>query len=256
MTDSPLPNDAAARSPTGEILDARPPETTTNPVDTTTTTPTNTTSTPPTTQSAPIEPALGETLLTDKKADTKPAPAPAPTAPESYTAFKVPEGHTLDAKMLETVTPIFKELGLSQDAAQKLIDLQVAREIESAKAPKATYDALRSDWRTKTTTHPDIANFVDKASGKTGIDGVKVNIGRALNALGDTELANGFKEAMDLTGAGDNPAFVRTFNKLASFVVEGSAVRGSNPSAHGQRAPGARPPSAAQALYPNLPSAS
>ena len=251
MTDSPLPNDAAARSPTGEILDARPTEPTTNPVDTTTTTPTSTTSTPPTTQSATTEPAPGETLLTDKKADAKSA-----AAPETYATFKAPEGHTLDAKMLETVTPIFKELGLSQDAAQKLIDLQVAREIESAKAPKATYDALRSDWRTKTTTHPDIANFVDKASGKTGIDGVKVNIGRALNALGDTELANGFKEAMDLTGAGDNPAFVRTFNKLASFVVEGSAVRGNGPSTAGQRAPGARPPSAAQALYPNLPSAS
>jgi hypothetical protein len=157
--------------------------------------------------------------------------------------------------MLESATPIFKELGLSQDQAQRLIDLQVARELESAKAPKATYDALRSDWRTATTTHPDISGFVDRASGKTGIDGVKANIGRALTALGDPALATGFREAMDLTGAGDNPFFVRAFNKLSAFVVEGSAVRGNGPSSHSQRAPGARPPSAAQALYPGLPSA-
>jgi hypothetical protein len=248
MSETPLPNNEAARSPTGEILDVRPPATETKPTDTTTTIPTETTKeTPPSTDTT--APKEGETLLTDKKPE-----AVATKAPETY-SFKAPEGHTLDAKLLETVTPIFKELGLSQEAAQRLIDLQIAREIESAKAPKATYDTLRSDWRKETTTHKDISDFVDKASGKTGMDGVKANVGRALAALGDTELATGFKAAMDLTGAGDNPFFVRTFNKLASFVVEGTAVRGNGPSLGGQRAPGARPPSTAAALYPNLPSA-
>ena len=246
MSETPLPNNEAARSPTGEILDARPPVTETKPADTTTTTPTSEAIPPSSTETTPAE---GETLLSDKKPET------ASTAPETYAAFKAPEGVTLDPKLLETVTPIFKELGLSQEAAQKLIDLQVARELESAKAPKATYDTLRSDWRKETTSHKDISDFVDKASGKTGIEGVKVNIGRALAALGDTELASGFKSAMDLTGAGDNPHFVRVFNKLASLVVEGTAVRGNGPSAVGQRAPGSRPPSPAQAIYPNLPSA-
>lgn len=258
MSEPTLPNDAAARSPTGEILDARPPTPEmVNPSATTTTTPS---ATPPTgtpeasTTSTTTEtkpPPEGSTLLTDKKDEAKPEAK----APDTYATFKAPEGHTLDAKMLETVTPVFKELGLSQDQAQKLIDLQVARELESARAPKATYDALRSDWRTATTTHPDISGFVDRASGKTGIDGVKANIGRALTALGDPALATGFREAMDLTGAGDNPFFVRAFNKLSAFVVEGSAVRGSGPSPAGQRAPGTKPPTAAQALYPGLPSA-
>ena len=58
-----------------------------------------------------------------------------------------------------------------------------------------------------------------------------------------------------LTGAGDHPAFVKAFNKLAAFVTEGSHVSGKGPSDLGQQKPGApTKPSAAQALYPNLPS--
>ena len=245
MSEMPLGNDAAARSPTGEILDARPAVTTTP------TTPTETPKETPPSTVTPTDPKLpaGETLLTDKKDDVKSTP----TAPESYTAFTVPAGHTLDAKMLETVTPIFKELGLTQDQAQKLVDLQVAREVESAKVPKATYDALRQEWRTAVTSDADIAGY--SIEGKSGIDAVKIDIGRALATL-DSKLAADFRSAMDLTGAGDNPAFVKAFWKLSQSVVEGRPVVGRAPSPAGQRAPGSRPGSTAQALYPNLPSAS
>ena len=82
-TPTPLANDQASRTETGEIIDRS--------------------ATPPTN-----EPAA--------------EPKPGSAAPESYTDFSVPEGHTLDAAAIESATPLFRELGLSQDQAQKLVD--------------------------------------------------------------------------------------------------------------------------------------
>ena len=242
MSEAPLMNDEAARSTTGEILDQATVTETKPATSTTTETPATTPSTTTTeTKPAETKPAEG-----DKKPD-------APAVPEKY-EFKAPENYTLDPKLLETVTPLFKELGLTNEQAQKLVDIQIAREIAAARAPQDTYEATRTKWQAETTSHPDIKNLVDKDSGKTGIDAVKIVMGRALNAIGDPTLATEFKAAMDLTGAGDNPAFVRTFLKLADFVTEGKHVAGKGPSIAGQREPGKTAlPTAAQAIYPNLP---
>ena len=244
MSEAPLMNDEAARSTTGEILDQATVTETKPATSTTTETPATTPSTTTTeTKSAETKPTEGE-----KKPD-------APAVPEKY-EFKAPENYTLDPKLLETVTPLFKELGLTNEQAQKLVDIQIAREIAATRAPQDTYEATRTKWQAETTSHPDIKNLVDKDSGKTGIDAVKIVMGRALNAIGDPALATEFKAAMDLTGAGDNPAFVRTFLKLADFVTEGKHVAGKGPSIAGQREPGKTAlPTAAQALYPGLPSA-
>src|SRR5260221_14245942 len=81
---------------------------------------------------------------------------------------------------------------------------------------------------------------------------VKAVIGRAVDAL-PAEVAKDFREAMILTGAGDNPAFVKAFYNLASMLGEGTLVKGGGPSPEGQSAPNA-PKSAASVMFPNLPS--
>lgn len=237
-TPTPLPNDQAARSPTGEILEpsqiAAPPPAPKAPDGTPAPT-----STPPTGQEPPKAP------------DAQKPPAPAAGAPEAYTDFTAPEGYTLDKAAIDAATPIFKELGLSQDQAQKLVAFHASQMIEAAKAPQATYEATRTEWQTAVKSDPELTAAV--SGGKTGLEAVKLDISRALNGLGDAKLASEFKAAMDLTGAGDHPAFVKTLWKLASFVTEGTNVPGGGPSPHGQRAPGsAERPSAAAALYPNL----
>ena len=82
-------------------------------------------------QAAPDAPT---SLLGAAKVEPKPGDPPAPVvtagAPEKYADFKLPEGVTLDAALLEKASPVFKELGLTQDAAQKLVTLQA----ESSKA--------------------------------------------------------------------------------------------------------------------------
>jgi antitoxin component of RelBE/YafQ-DinJ toxin-antitoxin module len=232
MSEAPLPNDAAARSPTGEILDVRPEPTPT---------PKPETPTPPSDQVTPPTP----------KPDGGEPPKPEgdkPVVPEKY-EFKAPENYTIDAKLLETATPIFKELGLTNDQAQKLVDIQVARELALAKGPADAYAATRADWQSKVKADPELQAAV--SGDKTGIDAVKLDIGRAISTL-PADLQASFREAMDVTGAGDHPAFVKAMYKFAQAIGEGRPVKGAGPSPAGQVAPGTRPPSAAQAMYPNL----
>lgn len=241
-----MANDAAARSPTGEILDVSSTTATTTPNTESQSQATGSTTPTTSTQTEAAANTEGE-----KKPD-----AAAQGAPEAYTDFTLPDGLILSKETLEAATPIFRELGLSQEAAQKLVSFHADQlKAATASAAEASYTEMRKDWAAKTLSHPDIRDAVDTDSGKRGIDAVKINIGRALGALGDATLADEFKAAMDLTGAGDHPAFVRAINKFAGLIAEGRPVSGSGPSPHGQAAPGSRPPSAAQALYPNLPSA-
>lgn len=230
---TPLPNDAAARSPTGEILE-----------------PSQIPPTPPK-PSTTEAPAATSTSTEAKSADGKNPPAPATGAPETYKDFTAPEGYTLDKAAVDAFTPIAKELGLSQEAAQKLVAFHANQMVAAAKAPAAAYEATRTDWQAKVRADPDLAKAVN--GDKVGLDAVKLDIGRALTAIGDPVLASEFKAAMDLTGAGDHPAFVKTLWKLAQFATEGKHVTGTNPSPHGQQAPGtSAKPTPAAAMYPNL----
>ena len=247
MTDQVLMNDEAARSPTGEILNQAP---TLTPA-ATSTDPTPTSSSPPAatpSADAPKPPP------NPTPADPAAPPATPPAAvPDTYAAFKAPDNYTLDPAAVAEATPIFKELGLTQDQAQKLVDAQIKREIALARAPQDAVETMRKDWRGKTEADADLKATVDKNSGKTGMDAVKINIARTLSVL-PVDLQVEFKDAMNLTGAGDHPAFVKAFNKLAAFVTEGAPVTGKNPSPEGQVKPGTQArPDVASAMYPNLP---
>lgn len=216
-----MPNDALARSPTGEILEPSQIQT------------------PPPVQPQPTPPPASTSTPTT------------PAAPEAYTDFKAPDNYTIDKATIDAATPIFKELGLSQDQAQRLVDFHTQQMIAAAKAPETEYAATRIEWVAKAKSDPDIAKAVN--GDKTGLEAVRLDMGRALNAIGDPALTAEFKAAMDLTGAGDHPAFIKTFWKMAQFITEGKHVGGDNPSIHGQTPPGQpNKPSAAQALYPNL----
>lgn len=266
MSETPLLNNEAARSSTGEILDqsttaqleARQAELATQRSNETTpsTTPSSE-STPKSEQTATPDPTAtsttddGKTLLTKKEEDGKPS-APT-TAPDKYEPFTAPEGYTIAPEVIEAVSPILKELGLDQAGAQKLVDFHVAQMITAAKAPATTYEQTRSAWQAEVLGDTEIKSYAK--DGKSGIEAVKIDLGKAISVMGP-ELGGKFKAAMDLTGAGDNPAFVKGFWKLAQHVIEGKPVSGKSPSPLGMVDPNrATKPTAAQSLYPNNPSA-
>jgi len=207
MTETPLANSPEARTETGEIID----------------------------RSKPVEPAGNP---------AEPVKPESVGAPEAYADFSIPEGHTLDTATIESATPIFRELGLSQDQAQKLVDFYSAKIGEINSQNEGFMEQMRTEWRNQLSADKEIG-------GK--LDAVKVDIGRALDRI-PAEVRTAYKEAMDLTGAGDNPAIIKAMYSLAQLVNEGTPVRGDNPSPHGQSRTGVETrPSAASAMYPNLP---
>jgi hypothetical protein len=200
----PMPNSPEARTETGEIKDV---------------------GTPPVEAAPPSE----------SKPET-------PAVPEAYD-FVAPEGVTLDPKLIEAATPVFKELGLSQEAAQKLVDFHAKHSAETETRLLKTVDDMRAKWQSEVRADKELAN----------LDAVKAELGRAKDKL-PADVRTAFDEAMNLTGMGDHPAIVKGLFKLAQLVNEGRPVIGSGPSPEGQTKSGqtARPTLAA-AMYPNLP---
>lgn len=199
----------------------------------------------------------GQTLLTEQpKTETKTEPAKdAPKdalkegAPETYADYKVPEGYEIAGELKTEIDSMFKGLGLNQDQAQSLVDWYVKQTQEAFQAPFNAYKEMTDTWRQEAMDHPDL-------KGKLGPgQEINVRIGKFLSSLPDQKLASDFRALMDLTGAGNHPAFIRVINYAAQMLGEGSHVAGNGPGEGGQSAPGATTrPSAAQAMYPNLPS--
>jgi hypothetical protein len=187
----------------------------------------------------------------DGTGDTPPKAPDKPTAPDTYTPWTVPEGYELDAKLVEQATPVFKELGLSQEQSQKLVDLYAKATTEANKAVMDSLAETRKEWREGMLKDPALGKLVGK-DGNFGPDSPLVQtVNRALTGLQNPKLVSDFKAAMDLTGAGDNPAFVRVLHALASKVTEGTSYAQGQPTKTGTSRP-----SAGAALYPNLPTQS
>lgn len=168
-------------------------------------------------------------------------------APEKYEDFKLPDGLTLEPTALAEAHAVFKGLNLDQASAQSLVDFH-------AKSLKA---ALDTPFNAVAETKKDWEATVTAEFGKDIAPGGKVNvaISRMIDSM-PAKLATDFREAMDHTLAGSNPAFVRAFSWLAANFGEGTSVKGNGPSPLGQKSPDAKPLTVAQAMYPHLPSAS
>lgn len=172
-------------------------------------------------------------------------PAEPVGAPATYTPFTFPEGFGPAESTLADATSIFRELGLNQAQAQRLVDYHAKQIADATRAASQTVETMRSEWRNQLQADPVVGPKLEQ---------IKTNIGRAFASVNDPELTAEFQKAMDLTGAGDHPAFVKMFNKFAERLSEGSHISGGNPSPHGQNIPGANTkPTPAAAMYPNLP---
>jgi Spy/CpxP family protein refolding chaperone len=219
--------EGVARTPTGEIASQ-----------TQTTVPSATT--PQTSTTATETPSLanqsGESLANQKT-------APEGGAPEAYNNWTVPEGFQLDETVSKEINGMFKGLNLTQEQGQKLVDFYTAKTAESANQPYEAWQQTQEEWIKQVKADRELGPRLNE---------VKTTISRAIDGLNDPKLARDFREAMDYTGAGNNPAFIKAFFKLAQMVTEGSHVAGGGPSPQGQRRQG-ETPSAARAMYPNLP---
>lgn len=235
---APNANSQTTPPPSAQTTQTTPPSATPQSSQQTSTPPNNTPAPTDTQTKTPQE----QSLLDDKSNQ------PAPRAPEKYEDFKLPDGFTLTDEGKTELQTIARDLDLDQAGAQKLADAYAKKITEAQQAPFEVYNEMRDNWKKEV--------FTDKTLGN-GKDGFKPEVQsafkNAIDFLGDD--AAPFRKALALTGAGDNPAFLRGFYKFAQSFAEGKPTQAGGPSAKGQVDPskGAQGPSAA-ALYPNLPS--
>lgn len=169
-------------------------------------------------------------------AEVKPEAKPE-GAPEKYEAFKIPDGYEANEPVLTEATGVFKDLGLSQGQAQKLVDFYSKISANAANEGVKLWQDTQTAWRDEVKNAPDI--------GGAKLGQVMATINKAINTIGDAKVISEFREAMNITGAGNNPNFIRAFYALAQKLTEGGPVSGRPES---QKAP----TSAAAAMYPNL----
>lgn len=228
------PQEQPARGPDGTLI---------NQATVTPSTPADSSSTPAATP--PPDPKI-ESLKTPDPKDPSLLNAKPEGAPDKYTDFKLPDGLALKPEVLTEAQGIFKGLNLSQDQAQSLVDFHAKQISDALAAPFKTVTELKSTWESAV-----LAKYGDdiKPGGK-----VNIAIARVIDGM-PKDIGPAFREAMDLTLAGSNPAFVQAMAWIAEKFSEGTSVKGNGPSPLGQKGPDVKPRSVAEALYPHLPSA-
>jgi hypothetical protein len=125
-----------------------------------------------------------------------------------YTEFKLPEGMTLDEGSMKQATDLFKSAGLDQETAQKFIDLATSREQAAAKQSVQTFVDMQNKWVGEIKADPEI--------GGEKLEANIASVGRLIDRLNIPDL----KDALNLTGAGNNPAVVKAFVRLAQMIAE------------------------------------
>lgn len=153
----------------------------------------------------------------------------------------LPEGFKRDDALFKEFSDVMgnKELA-PQERGQKLVDLYT-NAVQSA--VKQVGDANTKAWDdVKTAWETEIRN--DEKVGKDNLKPNLAKIDSVLKArLGEAD-AKAFKAALDVTGAGSNPAVYRGMVKLAELLGEGTHVPGN---------PGGGKQDVASMFFPNSP---
>lgn len=132
----------------------------------------------------------------------------APTIPEKY-EFKLDEGRTLDAGLIDAVSPLFKEFNLTQESAAKLVSAydKYAQTFEAnekkamdeyfAKVDKDNVQAMKNEWGQKYSENLTIAQSA------------------IARFLGDAA-----KKKLDDSGLGNDPDFMKGFYQAGLMIKE------------------------------------
>ncbi|WP_196723581.1 peptidase [Providencia rettgeri] len=163
-------------------------------------------------------PAGTEPSKTDDKANIEPKgddKKPVSVAPEKY-EFTASEGQELDKEAIAAFEPVARELGLSNEQAQKIVDVYGSTIMpQLVKQQEAAWQKQVTGW----------AEAV-KADKELGSDESIGYAQKALDQFGSPEL-NEFL----LQGFGNHPEFVRIFSKIGKAMSEDGFVSGSSENA-------------------------
>lgn len=142
-----------------------------------------------------------------------------------FAKFKAPEGMKLDAEALKPVMEQFKADRLSQDQAQKYIDIAMSREKAAAESGVKAYVDMQNKWVSEIKADPEI--------GGSKLEASLASAGQLIDRLA----IPGLKEALNLTGAGNNPAIAKAFVRLAAMTAEDKFAPGNGAPSNANASP-------------------
>lgn len=130
------------------------------------------------------------------------------TPPDAYADFALPEGVPLDEALLAEASPLFKELGLTQDQAQKLVDFQAKQVQAGSQSQVDAFNQLMDDWQEQSRNDAEF-----------GGDNFEENVAVARSAIakfGTPEL----KQLLEEHGVGNHPEVIRFMVKVGKLTAE------------------------------------
>ena len=170
----------------------------------------------------------------------KPEGEAAPEGPPEAYELTAPEGITLDAEAVELATPVFKDLGLNNEQANKLMPVAAdfAKRIQekSQQAVMSEVMAQRAAWAEEAQNDPDIggAKFAETMALSA----------KALDTLGYPK-GSPFRTFLTDSGLGNHPEMIRAMRRIGEAVGEDNNFVRADPGAQTRK-------SDAEVFYPKL----
>ena len=153
-------------------------------------------------------------------------------APDKYEDFTIPEGSEVDEAKLNSFAEVAKGAKLSQEDAQKFVDLYAATRKEAADEQVKAWATVQEGWVNEAKNDPELGGDKFQETIVTAKNAIKI--------LGSEKLV----EALDVTGMGNHPEFIRFFAKVGRAIGEDQINFGRGGS-------GETPKSPAEILFPN-----
>lgn len=155
-----------------------------------------------------------------------------PKAPDTYADFKVPEGMGLDKAQVAAFSPVMRKLNLSQEQAQELVDVYATQQQQQAQA----FEKQLEDENFAMTQAGELlgahrerwagALKADKDIGGANLDANVKVAQKAIARFGNPAL----KQALNATGLGNHPEFVRFCLKVGQAISEDNVTGGTSGS--------------------------
>lgn len=152
----------------------------------------------------------------EAKLEREAAEAKANEVPETYEAYKLPDGVQVDEALLGEFNTVAKELGLTQAQAQKLVDLQAKT---AAAGETGREEFLAQALKTQSDT------WVNEIKNDPELGGAKFDatVSTAVKAI-STFFGDDFRQLLNDSGIGNNPALIRGMHKIGLAISEDKLV--------------------------------
>ena len=153
---------------------------------------------------------------------------PSPPGPDDYADFTVPKDLPVDREGMATFKQVAADLGLSQEQAQSLVDLQAGRIQAAAAEQSAAWEKQQADWQAAVRADQEIGGT--EMAARVGV------AKRAIARFGSPAL----RKALTETGLGNHPELVRFAYRVGRAIADDGVILPSQPG---------RRRSAAETLY-------